>query len=211
MALWMDYSGSEIRNPYVWKSRKSLLFSKIYVVFSLYPEKFENWIIPFDTLLNKRLESLYQIAPELKRDKVSVEIIFQTVCKTKECAVNLFHGILIQKSIASKNITGFFKYEELKFNNADMILLMSGFINENEHCGSNLRKIVGFVNHHNLLFIANSGLGIFVSKDGGNNFKLINKRIEDAAVNTLNSFKEDVICGTTKGLFKFDYKREEWI
>lgn len=210
--LETEYASGKIINTYAWERKIPKVFELIYVAFSLYPEHISDWKIPFDTLLSRRLNSLYSLSPELKNQNIPIEIIFQTKCKDKSCAENLFHGLILKaKHISEPNslLSNFFTYNSVE-SKIDTIALKNGHININYGCTGSSEGIMGFKMIKDNFYIANSTLGMFCSKDSGKSFYEINNGLSNVNISCLEVFKDRLILGTREGLFLYDEKQNIW-
>lgn len=78
--------------------------SKISIVFTRYPLNKKDWITNYHFLLAKRLESIFEIRPELNSKAIDWEIIYQTEGTTAASAKAMFHGIVIHAKPAETHI-----------------------------------------------------------------------------------------------------------
>ncbi len=146
--LHNSYASSTIKNPYDWKpdtSKMAFPFmadqlrifpDSICLVLSKYPQKREDWITNYYSLLASRLKALYAIAPELNDASLPHTLILQTAGESEEEAISLFHGFIIY---AHKN-RGFQK-ETGNFSNArewqsqdSLLQLDSSYMPESNIC-----------------------------------------------------------------------------
>jgi len=94
--LNMGYASATIQNPEIWKSKNKIPVS-VDIVFTAYPRKKEDWITNYDFLLQKRIESVLKLEPELqKRNNIKWNFILQTQCQTEKEAERMFHGAVIK-------------------------------------------------------------------------------------------------------------------
>lgn len=94
--LEMGYASHKIRNPENWENHDgSKQVYRIDIIFTRYPYHKKDWIIHYDTLLEKRIRSICALDPRIDRYQVTWNLILQTDCQTEEEAKNLFHGAMI--------------------------------------------------------------------------------------------------------------------
>lgn len=69
----------------------------------------------------------------------------------------------------------------------------------------------GFAVYHNELWVANDGIGIYMSADSGKSFKAMNKGLREVLVTAICTFRNELYCATKfKGLYLFNRKNKEW-
>lgn len=94
--LEMGYASHIIRNPEVWENHnRTRQVYKIDIIFTKYPYHKKDWIIHYDSLLEKRIRAICSLDPAIDRYAVTWNLILQTDCRTEEEAKNLFHGAAI--------------------------------------------------------------------------------------------------------------------
>ncbi len=98
VVLEMGYAQSAIGNPTAWAphshNRRPV---EIDLVFTRYPSDKTRWVTPYDSLLNRRIEELCNLMPELATDTVvQWNLVLQTDCKNERQASKMFHGAVVR-------------------------------------------------------------------------------------------------------------------
>lgn len=94
--LEMPYASARIRDTGAWDGWKDRKISRVDLVFTRYPQELEDWIISYETLLNRRLAALRELRPDLLTDSsIEWNYYLQTDCKTEAAAKALFHGFVL--------------------------------------------------------------------------------------------------------------------
>lgn len=99
--LKMGYAKSEFQDAHLWfQDGRRKRINKIQLVFTKYPVNKTTWITPYDSLLQRRLRSIYALSPQIKGNpKIEWEFILQTDCRTEEDAIKLFHGVVLHYQV----------------------------------------------------------------------------------------------------------------
>lgn len=91
----MAYASSKIRNPAVDSSWQGQKVTRVDLVFTRYPEEFDQWIVGLEDLTEARLASLRQLDTSLFASGVDFHFVLQTDCPTRSAARKLFHGFVV--------------------------------------------------------------------------------------------------------------------
>ncbi|MDW7695543.1 hypothetical protein R9C00_26850 [Flammeovirgaceae bacterium SG7u.111] len=96
--LEMEYADFEIKNPILWKTdRRKKKVYEVDLVYTNYPKNKADWLTNYDTLLQKRIDAITSLIPQLKEDSlVKWNLVLQTDCPDAESAKNMFHGAVVK-------------------------------------------------------------------------------------------------------------------
>ena len=90
------YAKYDIINAEEWPPQgQNIEVTKIEIVFTQYPKKYDDWITNYDFLLSKRLSALQNLDSKLISQTIEYEIVLQTDCENEFEAMQLFHGVRI--------------------------------------------------------------------------------------------------------------------
>ncbi|MEL6674114.1 MAG: hypothetical protein AAFR61_18055 [Bacteroidota bacterium] len=94
--LEMSYAGARIQNPQVWQRWEKSQIHQIDLVFTQHPVDPKDWIIPYDRLLQRRMNALKRLAPHLLADSsISWRLVRQSFHNSRQEAEQMFHGFVI--------------------------------------------------------------------------------------------------------------------
>lgn len=102
------YAKYTIKNAEDWEDTKvENIPTDIFVVYTKYPKRKEDWRTNYHDLLANRLVELFKIDPTLNDTKIKWHILLQTNCNTEAEAKRLFHGIIVyyKPKIAATDLT----------------------------------------------------------------------------------------------------------
>ncbi len=92
----MAYASAKVRKPEIKKRWETRKIKQIDLVFTKYPHDFENWLINYETLLQRRLAALQDLdSTLLTRPEIKWRYVLQTDCETEPEAKALFHGFVL--------------------------------------------------------------------------------------------------------------------
>lgn len=92
----MAYASAKVRKPEIKKRWETRKVTQVDLVFTKYPHDFENWLINYETLLQRRLSALQELDPTLlTNSEISWRYVLQTDCETEVEAKALFHGFVL--------------------------------------------------------------------------------------------------------------------
>ncbi len=95
-----DYVSSKLTNTKAWPIEKKYIILGVKLIFTKYPEKFEDWRTNYYQLMADRFKALFALDPRFNDKKIPYRMVLQTNCKTEPDAEKMFHGfeILYQKT-----------------------------------------------------------------------------------------------------------------
>jgi hypothetical protein len=96
VSLRMSYASARIENPDAMSLWKGLDIARVDLIFSKYPHDLDNWIINYETLLQRRLRALKELDESLLTDPdIEWNYVLQTNCENEAEAKDLFHGFIV--------------------------------------------------------------------------------------------------------------------
>lgn len=92
----MAYASAKVRKPEIKRRWETRTIKQIDLVFTKYPHDFENWLINYETLLQRRLAALQDLdSTLLSNPEIKWRYVLQTDCETEPEAKALFHGFVL--------------------------------------------------------------------------------------------------------------------
>lgn len=197
--IGFDYSQSEPATYF--KKFGGNTIEAIDIVLTQYPLDLEDWIIPIDTLIKRRLNQLEVLGVSVDLKNTFVRLVFQDACMTEASAKKHFHGIIL--------------YPENNFVNEDFLgieIYPGRIYPRSKACGSRWTKTMSIVNYQNSIWICNQNIGVFQSSDSGLSFQPRNKGLShEGGTQTLLVFKGELyMASNMEGIFRFNPKSGEW-